>query len=262
MTSDARRSENLSARLLRPAAAAVILTTALVAMLLVAPAGADDGQPVAVSPKPANVGREVMLPLPRAGDIVWTRIAARSKPAKTAPAVTVLDQFRPDYRRQIVLALARYTDRRGKTWYKIVIPGRPNGRRGWVAAEGVQLRPVFREIRIDRSARRLELWEGKKILVRTKIAVGAPGAETPLGTYYVTWKFTPDTPILGAYAFETSAYSNLSDWPGGGIVGIHGTPWPWLLGQAVSHGCIRVHNRVIVKLRELVHIGTVIRISA
>jgi hypothetical protein len=54
----------------------------------------------------------------------------------------------------------------------------------------------------------------------------APGAETPTGLFYVQSKFTPTAPILGAYAFETSAYSKPSDWPGGGVVGVHGTPWP------------------------------------
>ena len=39
---------------------------------------------------------------------------------------------------------------------------------------------------------------------------------------------------------------------GGGIVGIHGTPLPRLLGQAVSHGCVRVANEAILKLKPLV----------
>ena len=59
----------------------------------------------------------------------------------------------------------------------------------------------------------------------------------------------PTAPILGAFAFETSAYSKLSEWPGGGIVGIHGTNTPSLLGQAVSHGCVRVANEAILRLK-------------
>jgi hypothetical protein len=67
--------------------------------------------------------------------------------------------------------------------------------------------------------------------------------ETPLGLYYVTVRFKPVTqPFLGTFAFETSAYSKLSEWPGGGVVGLHGTTSPQLLGQAVSHGCIRLSN--------------------
>jgi lipoprotein-anchoring transpeptidase ErfK/SrfK len=124
------------------------------------------------------------------------------------------------------------------------------------------VKPVGRFVYIDRSARTLELWDSRRLLLRTTVAVGAPGMETPTGLYYVQWKFRPQAEILGAYAFETSAYSRLSDWPGGGVVGVHGTYWPWLLGQAVSHGCVRVHNRDILELSRLVSVGTPIRIVA
>ena len=59
----------------------------------------------------------------------------------------------------------------------------------------------------------------------------------------------PTDPFFGTFALETSAYSRLTDWPGGGVVGIHGTSLPQLLGQAVSHGCIRVDNAVATQAR-------------
>ena len=75
--------------------------------------------------------------------------------------------------------------------------------------------------------------------------------ETPIGLYYVTVRFRPVTePFLGSFAFETSAYSKLSEWPGGGVVGLHGTTSPQLLGQAVSHGCIRISNETADFLRD------------
>ena len=92
------------------------------------------------------------------------------------------------------------------------------------------------------------------------MAVGAPGAETPTGLSYVQSKFTPNAEILGAYTFETSAYSKVSDWPGGGVVGVHGTPWPWLLGKNVSHGCVRLHNDDVRWLRARMPVGTPIKI--
>jgi lipoprotein-anchoring transpeptidase ErfK/SrfK len=124
------------------------------------------------------------------------------------------------------------------------------------------VKPVSKEIVIDRSARTLELRDGGRTVVRTRVAVGAPGMETPLGRFYVVARFRPTAPILGAYAFETSAYSKLSEWPGGGVVGVHGTNTPSLLGQAVSHGCVRVANEVILRLSRLVPVGTPIRIVA
>ena len=87
--------------------------------------------------------------------------------------------------------------------------------------------------------------------------------ETPTGLFYVQSRFVPRRyPILGAFAFETSGYSKLSDWPGGGVVGVHGTNAPWLIGQAVSHGCVRLRNSDVVALRKLVHVGTPIKIVA
>jgi lipoprotein-anchoring transpeptidase ErfK/SrfK len=195
------------------------------------------------------------------GSLNWT-VAVRSAPRQNARRLTVLPEFRSAYRPQFVLAVGSVRNERTGTpsWYRIVVPGRPNGRTGWIPARAATIRPVHRLITIDRSRRRLALWQGRRRLLATTVAVGAGGMETPLGLFYVTWKFVPRAPILGAYAFETSAYSKLSDWPGGGIVGIHGTPWPWLLGRAVSHGCVRVHNLAIVRLRRLVPVGTPIKI--
>jgi lipoprotein-anchoring transpeptidase ErfK/SrfK len=96
-----------------------------------------------------------------------------------------------------------------------------------------------------------------KLLFSAPIAVGMPGAETPLGrNYYVAAGFVPRNQFFGSYALETSAYSRLSDWPGGGVVGIHGTDRPRLIGQAVSHGCIRMFNRDVDRLRRLAPLGT------
>jgi lipoprotein-anchoring transpeptidase ErfK/SrfK len=67
---------------------------------------------------------------------------------------------------------------------------------------------------------------------------------------------------LGAYAFETSAYSKLSEWPGGGIIGLHGTSMPWLLGKPVSHGCVRMSNLAALRLKRLTRAGTPLRITA
>jgi lipoprotein-anchoring transpeptidase ErfK/SrfK len=201
--------------------------------------------------------------VPAAGYISWAQVAVRAKPSREAARTTVLTQFRADFTPRVVLAIGLRRDAHGRpAWYRISLPGRPNGRTGWVPATSVELRPVRKEIVIDRSERTLELRNAGRVELRTRVAVGAYGMETPLGRFYVMAKFRPTAPILGAFAFETSAYSKLSDWPGGGIVGIHGTDTPSLLGQAVSHGCVRVGNDAILRLGELVPVGTPIRIVA
>ena len=196
------------------------------------------------------------------GTLTWKKVAVHAQPTRDSKIVAVLEEFRPDFSPQVVLALSQIThpSTEKPTWYRISIPGRPNGKTGWVPAGSVELRPVQKRLFVDRSERRFEFWDGDRLVRKGKVAVGAPGAETPTGLFYVQSKFTPNAEILGAYAFETSAYSKLSDWPGGGIVGVHGTPWPWLLGQNVSHGCVRLHNDDVRWLRARMPVGTPIKI--
>ena len=197
---------------------------------------------------------------PAAGRLVQPTAAVMVAPRAGARRLILVRQFRADYRPQIVLVTAARSDRAGRLWYRVEVASPTNRLVGWVAGRALSVASVPERIVIRRGARLLELYRGRRLLVRTRIAVGKPGAETPLGRFYVTAKFRPTLPVLGEYALETSAHSRLSDWPGGGIVGIHGTPSPWLLGRAVSHGCIRVQNEVILRLKRLVPLGTPITV--
>jgi lipoprotein-anchoring transpeptidase ErfK/SrfK len=210
----------------------------------------------------ASYSRASTVDVVGAGTLNWSHVTVRAKPTPKARLIKVLKEFRPDFSPQYVLALSQVKDpKTGEpTWYRISVPGRPNGQTGWVRAAAVDLRPVKKRLFIDRSERRFEFWQGDKLVRTGKVAVGAPGAETPTGLFYVQSKFVPDAAILGAFAFETSAYSKLTDWPGGGVVGVHGTPWPWLLGQAVSHGCVRLHNDDVRWLRSRLPEGTPVKI--
>ena len=199
---------------------------------------------------------------PAAGDLVATRVAVRVSPDRSAKVVRLLQQFRPDYRLQVVLAVAEVSASDGTAWFKLNLPMRPNGTVGWIPAASAALTPTQSRIVVHRGLRRIELFRNGKRLLSAKVAVGAPGRETPLGEFYVTARFVPDDPFLGSFALETSAYSRLTEWPGGGKVGIHGTSKPWLLGQAVSHGCVRVSNQTALALRRLAPVGTPISIVA
>lgn len=198
--------------------------------------------------------------LPAAGDLTRTATVARMRPSPTATRLLVLHQFRADYRWQVVLAVAAGRGSDGKLWYQLSLPMRPNNTLGWVPASAVDLHPVTNRIVVNVSRRTIEVLRGSTVLLEGKVAVGAPGMETPLGHYYVQARFVPDDPFLGVFALETSAYSRLSEWPGGGVVGIHGTSRPDLLGQAVSHGCVRVSNATAAALRRLAPLGTPITI--
>ena len=198
------------------------------------------------------------------GPIVWRRVAVRTAPTRDARAITTLTEFRSDFRPRTILAVRARGDGNGRpAWYQITIPGRPNGRSGWIPAASVALKPVDRWLVIFRSERRFSLVLRGRVVRSGPVAVGAPGMETPLGLFFVQAMFrTTGNSILGAYAFETSGYSRLSDWPGGGVVGVHGTNTPELIGQAVSHGCVRLHNQDISFSGTVVRVGTPVKIVA
>jgi lipoprotein-anchoring transpeptidase ErfK/SrfK len=207
-------------------------------------------------------GAQRPAPFPAAGGLVNNTLVVRAAPGKHTRVVRVLHEFRKDFRLQIVLAV-RQVRRRHARWVELSLPGRPNGGRGWVPRSSVELHRAQRRIVVLRGARRLQVRRisDGELLFTAPIAVGKPGAETPLGrSYYVQARFVPTNGFFGSYALETSAYSRLSDWPGGGVVGIHGTDRPKLIGQAVSHGCIRMFNSDVDRLRRLAPLGTPIDI--
>jgi lipoprotein-anchoring transpeptidase ErfK/SrfK len=199
--------------------------------------------------------------MPAAGELVRPQVIVRAAPSAGARAIAVVHEFRPDYRKHIVHAREVRKDGRGRLWYRIVLVGRPNGRTGWIPAAQAELQPTRAEIVISRSERTLRLSVDGRERMRTTVAVGKAGAPTPVGYFYVTSRFTPRNSFLGVFALELSAYSpTLTDWPGGGVVGIHGTSRPELLGQAVSHGCVRVSNAAVRVLQRFAPVGTPVRI--
>jgi lipoprotein-anchoring transpeptidase ErfK/SrfK len=234
----------------------VLALVALLAALGATQSSADDSSP------PGRTTVRVTTAFPAAGQLLVNSVSARVAPNPHARVVKVMHQFRQDYRNQEILALSMTIGSNGKPWYRISVPMRPNGMKGWIPARSVSLSPTVSQIVINRSARTIDIyWKGKHAL-HAIVAIGAPGMETPVGHYYVAARFVPyKDPFLGVFAVETSAYSKLTEWPGGGVVGIHGTSRPDLLGQAVSHGCVRVSNQTAAAMRKLAPLGTPITIT-
>ena len=231
----------------------LLTAAAIAAWMMLAPAG-----PEAAKPKPVAK----MPVFPAAGPIVVPMTIARAAPRDSARRIAVIHEFRDDYRAQYVLAVAGTIDSHGALWVKLRLQLRPNGTYGWIRASAAHLSTTRTAIVVHRGLRKIEILRSGVVVDEAPVAIGAPGRETPLGNYYVTARFIPDDPFLGVFAVETSAYSKLTEWPGGGLVGIHGTSAPQLLGQAVSHGCVRVSNATALRLRKYVPLGTPISIVA
>ena len=191
------------------------------------------------------------------------RAAVRTRPSDRAMRVTNLRLDTEDGFPEVYPVLMRWTDPQDRTWFKVRIPGRPNGRVGWVARRGLQrLSTASMRLVVDRSALRATLYRSGKQIFSARIGVGKSGTPTPSGSYWVREKFkVKGAPIYGPYAIGTSAYAPyLTDWPGGGVIGLHGTNQPALVPGRPSHGCIRMRNADISRLFRLVTPGTPIKI--
>jgi lipoprotein-anchoring transpeptidase ErfK/SrfK len=199
---------------------------------------------------------------PAAGGLTVHTLPVRKTPSPSGQVIRVMHDFRPDFRPQEMLAVRKTVGSDGNVWYRVSIPMRPNGTYGWIPANTVQLSPTHSQIVVNLSSRTITLYRFGKAKWHGPVAIGAPGRETPVGHYFVAARFVPyHDAFLGVFAVETSAYSKLTEWPGGGVVGIHGTSEPQLLGKAVSHGCVRVSNLTAAHLKTLAPLGTPIWIK-
>jgi hypothetical protein len=153
----------------------------------------------------------------------------------------------------------------GGDWLQVALPERPNGSRGWIRRSDVEIRTVDESIVVDLAARTLTLFDSGVPVLTTPVAVGTDDNPTPIGAFYVVDKLDTGDPSgpYGQFAFGLSAHSTeLSEFAGGdGQVGIHGTDDPSSIGQAVSHGCVRVPAEVAQVLAETVNLGTPVVIS-
>jgi hypothetical protein len=197
----------------------------------------------------------------------WANAADTTKilsdPRRGARSVARLRFLTEDRAAEVYLVLDGRMDSAGRTWLHIRIPQRPNGRTGWVREDALsQLYVVRTQLVIDRGKLRARLYRNGKQIWSASIGVGASGTPTPRGDFWIRerLKGLGDGTVYGPWAFGTSAYSNLSDWPGGGVVGIHGTNQPGLIPGRPSHGCVRVRNDKVRRLARLMPVGTPVRI--
>jgi len=102
------------------------------------------------------------------------------------------------------------------------------------------------------------------------IAVGKKGTETPTGEFQVEEMVVdPDFVVIDKQD-RSKIVKTIPPGPAnplglrwigithgpGWTLGIHGTPRPELLGQAVSNGCVRMRNKDVVRIFERVELGT------
>jgi hypothetical protein len=161
---------------------------------------------------------------------------------------------------EVYLLLREQFDAQGVEWIELRIPGRPNGRVGWVRRDALGgIHVTHRLVVVDRERLTLGVYGFGRLLWSAPVGIGSAGRPTPAGHFWIREVFRIHDPSSGYYpvAFGTSAYSRLTDWPGGGVVGIHGPYFdPQAIPGRISHGCIRLRVADDAKLAEYVAPGT------
>jgi hypothetical protein len=190
----------------------------------------------------------------------------RQSDSSRAHAVGRLHFLTEDGQAEVYLALREQrVTKTGASWIEVSLPQRPNGVTGWVEASALgPLHVVDGRLVISSSQFRATLYDqAGRSTWSARVGVGAASLPTPTGHFYVREKLHAiGSPDYGPYAIGTSAYApKLSEWPGGGVVGVHGTNEPQLIPGDPSHGCVRLRNRDITRLWQLVAIGTPIDIT-
>jgi lipoprotein-anchoring transpeptidase ErfK/SrfK len=140
--------------------------------------------------------------------------------------------------------------------------------------------PAQRELVLERRSRQLKVLENGQELRSFPVAVGRPGWETPVGRFEVielvadpswehpaTGEMVPPGPAnpLGSRwigfhrdCVGRSGFNGREHLVVEGCVssGFHGTPNRDSVGQAVSHGCVRLFDEHVQELFQLVRLGT------
>jgi L,D-transpeptidase catalytic domain len=194
---------------------------------------------------------------------IYTDVSARTRPTAGAKSLIRLRQYTPEGTPNVVQTLSAIVNLNGETWVRVPLPMLPNGRTGWVPRRALgPYNEIWTHLVIDRKLFTATLYKKGRAIFTTRVGVGKPYWPTPAGEFYVRERISGfSDPIYGPIAFGTNARSNvLTDWPGGGFVGIHGTDQPQILPGRVSHGCVRMHNSAILRLARLISVGTPVTI--
>ncbi len=100
---------------------------------------------------------------------------------------------------------------------------------------------------IDAGTRRMYLLSGNTVYMSWPVAVGTPSTPTPIGHWAIKTK------AIWGGAFGSRWMQLSIPW---GTYGIHGTNQPGSIGTRASHGCVRMLNRDVIQLYDLVQVGT------
>jgi lipoprotein-anchoring transpeptidase ErfK/SrfK len=190
---------------------------------------------------------------------------ARAGPSGHSGRIESVPARRPLTRTRTVLPVLGQATRRGRSWLRVRLPGRPNGHAGWISADRTKRGSTEWHLVVRRATRRVTVYRGGRVRRVFRAVVGRPSTPTPRGTFFVEEALALHSYESGGpFALATSARSNVfQEFAGGpGQIAIHGTGnLTGAPGTAVSHGCIRLGTRAIAWLARRIGAGVPLTIA-
>jgi lipoprotein-anchoring transpeptidase ErfK/SrfK len=193
--------------------------------------------------------------------VLLTAHSAHQGPEARFPQVALVTARRPITGEQTILpVIGHSTGPGGVRWLKVMLPGRPDGSTGWIAAQGTRRLVTGWHIMVDLAGRRVSIYRDGRVVRTFQAVVGKPSTPTPTGQFFVeeTVQMAPGHPG-GPFALALSARSNaLQEFEGGpGQIALHGRiNLTGALGTAASHGCVRLDTAGIDWLAARIGPGT------
>lgn len=126
------------------------------------------------------------------------------------------------------------------------------GNQGVKSSDMATLSERYPVITIDLQSRRLHFYSSPDTYRTYPVAIGKKSTPTPPGNWIIVQKALNPGGPFGARWMRLSV-------PWGGY-GIHGTNNPRSIGRMASHGCVRMYNKDVIVLYDMVPIGTPVHI--
>jgi lipoprotein-anchoring transpeptidase ErfK/SrfK len=116
--------------------------------------------------------------------------------------------------------------------------------------------------------KQVHVFKGEKLIVKYPIAIGKEGWETPVGEWKVMelirnpgWTNFKNGQVMPPGPENPLGERWIGFWSDGkDSIGFHGTSNVKSIGTAASHGCVRMYNRDVRVLFNLVQVGTQVKV--
>jgi len=250
----------------RPGVGLAVAACLFVLGLTAATAGAA-ATPAARATAAAGAGLPARVQSTQRLAVLLTAHGAHRAPAAGSPLLSLVAASRPITGEQTSLPVVGHaTGPGGVRWLRVMLPGRPDGSTGWIAQQGTRKLATGWRLLVDLGARSVRVYRNGRTVRTFTAVVGKRATPTPTGQFFVeeTVQIAAGEPD-GPFALALSARSNvLQEFEGGpGQIGIHGREGlGGTLGQAESHGCIRLATASIDWLAARIGPGTPVKIFA